>query len=399
MIKKSTHIFTMCWLIIQSVMAQDSIILLMNKERFTVGENISLIFSNPSNEVYHLYCSNSFGTTILSGKLSKNKLEFEIPSFMSNKTGVIAWKLIHSSSKLTGKLFIQPSEKSTSLETYIGPPTIEAGGKDFAMAVIIPTDSLDNPVKKNTGIVIKNHFYQTPKSQQIFTKNLIGYQNIFSPLKTGRMTVSSESFGLNSKEYDVDILPAIGTNFNIVAKRNHEYADGNQITKFSTSIIKDKNNNIVSDGTFVEFYIRNKESNILKTSGTTINGIAEAFIVHPDCEENWTVKAFINGIANSNTIKISYKKVIDTIPVSFSKDNRTVKVAPLQSFMKQMIPDGLQVRLSIYKDNKLENHLIEQSKDGFAIFNLDPNIYKAGNYTIEISAACNTITHKSIKLW
>lgn len=397
MIGKSTFLFVMFWLISFYSPAQNELVLLTKKEQFNVGVPISLSFENAFNTSYQMYCSSSYGTTLISTRMNGNKLTFHIPKFISSKTGMVSWKIINTD--ISGKFWIQPTNKPKTLETYLGPPTIEAGGKDFAMVVVIPTDTLDNPVKKDSEVLIKNHFSQSSKTNQVLTKNLIAYKNIFSPLKTGRMTVSSESYGLNSKEYDVDVLPAIGTNFSISYIRNHEFADGNQITSFYTSIIRDKNNNVVSDGTFVEFFITNKEGNILKTSGTTINGIAKAFIVHPDCEETWTVKAFIDGISNSDNIKLSYKKVIDTIPVSFSKDNRKIKIGPLQSFMKQMIPDGLQVQLSIHKNDKLEGNLIEQSKDGFATFVLNPNIYKSGIYTLEISAACNSTTYKSIRLW
>ena len=399
MLRKSTYTFLILWLISLSTSAQDSLILLNKKESFTVGESISLSFKNTTEKSYQMYCSTGYGTTLLSSIKNDNLLIFKFPEFVSNKTGVVSWKIVGLNTPISGKFLIEPVQKPKSLETYIGPPTIEAGGKDFTMAVIIPTDTLDNPVKKDSEVQIKNHFAQSSKTDQVLTKNLIVYKNIFSPLKTGRMTVSSESFGLNSKEYDVDILPAIGTNFKIFYTRNHEYADGNQITKFSTSIIKDKNNNIVSDGTFVEFFIINNNGNTLKTSGTTINGVAEAFIVHPDCEETWKVKAFIQGIANSDYITLTYKKVIEHIPVTFSKDNRKIKVGPLQSFMNQMIPDGLKVQLAVYKNGELEDSIIVQSKDGFTTFILDSNIYKTGNYDLEITVACKTITRKSITLW
>ncbi|TCP23297.1 hypothetical protein EV195_10921 [Tenacibaculum skagerrakense] len=399
MLRKSTYTFLILWLISLSTSAQDSLILLNKKESFTVGESISLSFKNSTEKSYQMYCSTGYGTTLLSSIKNDNLLIFKFPEFVSNKTGVVSWKIVGLNTPISGKFLIEPVQKPNSLETYIGPPTIEAGGKDFTMAVIIPTDTLDNPIKTNSEVIVKKHVLQSTKNQQIYTNNLIAYLNIFSPSQTGRMTVSSESFGLNSKEYDVDILPAIGTNFKIFYTRNHEYADSNQITKFSTSIIKDKNNNIVSDGTFVDFYITNSNGNILKTSGTTINGVAEAFIVHPDCEDTWKVKAFIQGIANSDSITLLYKKAIEHIPITFSKDNRSSKVGPLQSFMNQMIPDGLKVQLTVYRNGKLEGSLIEQSKDGFATFILDSNIYKAGNYDLEITAACKTITRKSITLW
>ncbi|MFT4645302.1 MAG: hypothetical protein ACI8ZX_001718, partial [Planctomycetota bacterium] len=328
-----------------------------------------------------------------------NKTIFKIPSYISNKKGVLTWEVLNTEIPCFGQLLITSKEEPTSLETYLGPPSIEAGNTDFTMLVVIATDNLDNPLKQNTEVVIQHQFLSSIKKERVFTTNLIAYQNIFSPLKSGRMILSTKCLGLNSKEYDVNILPAIGLNFEILSKRNHEYADGNQITTFYTSIIKDKNNNPVSDGTFVYFFITNKKGNILKTSGTTLNGMADAQILHPEWEDNWKVKAYIIGISESNSIEIKFKKVIKKFAVIFSDNNRTVTVGPLKSFMDQMIPDGLQVNLAIYKRDELLNTLFEKSKDGYVVFNLNSNIYKNGNYALKITSAGITETFQTVRLW
>jgi hypothetical protein len=267
------------------------------------------------------------------------------------------------------------------------------------MLIVIPSDDLDNPLKQNTKVSIQQQFLKSEKNEPIFTKNLIGFKYIYSPLKTGRILLSSETLGLNSKEYDVNIMPAIATSFTIYAKRNHEYADGNQITSFSTSVIKDKNKNIISDGNYVYFFIKNKTGNILKTSGTTISGVATAKIIHPDFDDEWTVKAYIIGMAESNTLEIKYKKVVEDFEVVFMKSNRKLLVGPVKSFMNQLIPDGLQIKLSIYKNKKLLNEIIKRSRDGVVFFELNSSIYKNGDYDLEVSTAKVSKMFQSTKLW
>ncbi len=396
--RKYTLLFVFLWLL-TTVTAQDILVLLDHKETYTVGTTITLAFENKTDNNYQLFCSNSYGNTIIHGSKHKNKLRFTIPQFISNKIGMVNWKILGTKENHKGQFFINPVQQPTTLETYIGPPTIEAGGTDYTMLVVIPTDTLDNPIQNNSKVIVKQQFLSSQKKQTITTQDFISYLNIFSPLPSGRMTLSTESYKLNSKEYTIDILPAIGSNFKIFHKRNHSYADGNQITTFFTSIIRDKNNNIVSDGTFVSFFITTENGNILKTNGTTINGIATASIIHPDCETTWEIKGYIDGISESDTIKITFEKVIETLPLTFSKDNRNITVGPLQSFMKQIIPDGLQIKLTIYQNGKTQETIIEQSKDGFASFTLNPNIYKNGTYDIEITAACIVKTYKAIVLW
>ena len=398
-------LFLLLLTVIQNSVAQnpvfknEQLILSTLQKDFTAGSFIRLDFKTNTDKKYQLYCTNSYGSTLVDGKIDKEILSFTIPDFMSTKKGVLNWSVLGVKYKTSGQIQILPKEKPKAIETYLGPPSIAAGNIDYTMATVIPVDDLDNPLQENTAVQIKTQFLTTQKNETIFTKNLIGYQNIYAPLRSGRMLVSSEVKGLNSKEFDVVITPALATTFTVLAKRNHNYADGNQITTFFTSIIKDENENVISDGTFVDFFMTNNKGNILKTSGTTIGGIASAKMVHPDFEDIWQVKAYITGIAESNTIEIAYKNVVNTIDVQFSKTNRIITVGPIQSFMKQLIPDGLQVKLAVFKNDKLDNEIVKTTKDGFVFFKLNPNIYKNGTYKFIITTAGISKTFKAKKLW
>lgn len=396
---KNILIFIIYWFVIQTITAQNTVTLLTQQQQFIAGKNITLVFEAAKNINLKIYCTNSYGSTLLNSEKNNKHHTFKIPPYISNKIGMLSWRIIGVENSLSGQIKIIPKEKPVSLETYLGPPSIQAGGTDHTMLVIIPTDDLDNPLKANTPVFLKHQFLKSEKNKALITNNLITFKNIYSPLKSGRMLFSTTCLGLNSKEYDANITPAIGTNFKIFSKRNHQYADGNQITTFYTSIIKDKNNNVISDGSFVDFFITNKKGNILKTSGTTINGIAYAKIIHPDFEDKWNIKAYIPGICESNKLKISYKKIIEKFDVNFLNNNRTVKVGPLKSFMNQMIPDGLKVKLAIYKNGRLLNTTIKQSKDGFVFFKLNSNLYENGSYHLKITTAEVTTTFQSKKLW
>ncbi|TXD49175.1 hypothetical protein [Polaribacter sp. IC073] len=382
----------------QEANISNAIRLISTTKEFIAGAKIILEFKVEKETKFQLYCSNSYGSSIIESENSGNKISFEIPEFLTKKRGVLSWEVLATKEKVSGNITILSIQKPVTIETYLGPPSIDAGAVDYTMLVVIPTDSLDNPIRDNSKVLVKHQFLKSEKETAIYTDKLIGYKNIFSPLKSGRIIISSESFGLNSKEFDVNVMPAIATNFKLFVNRNHEYADGNQITTFYTSVIKDKNNNIVSDGSFVEFFIRNKTKNILKTFGTTINGIAKAKMIHPDYEEKWKVKAYFIGIAESNVLEVNYKKVIEDYMVSFSENNRKIKVGPLKSFMNQTIPDGLSVKLAIYQNNILIKQLYEESKNGFTEFYLDPNIFENNSYKIITETAGIQKEFKEIKL-
>lgn len=373
--------------------------LLTTQTAFEAGSTIILKFSASEGVRPKLYCSSSYGSTIVTPSIQGNMLLFTIPKNISKKTGQVQWKLLNEATPLSGQFKIVPIQEVTSMETYIGPPSIEAGGTDYTMLVVIPTDSLDNALPDNTTVDAKHQFLRNETSDSIKIKNSIAYKNIYSEEKSGRMLVSSESKNTNSKEFTIIVFPAIPTDFKISALRPHNYADGNQITTFETSVIKDKHNNVVSDGTYVSFYITNDKNNSLKTSGTTIKGVATAMMIHPDYKTQWSIKAYVDGMAESDVITLDYDQVIEDFEIDFSKNNRDITIGPLQSFMKQMIPDGLQVTMLVYKDDVLLETLHKTSIDGIVNFNLNPNSLKNDTYNIVITTAGLEKSIKALQLW
>lgn len=365
----------------------DDFKLTTTQTEFVAGDTVVLKFSTTSSKTPSLYVSNSFGTTLIEGERADNILSYKIPNNVSSKSGVIHWKLLATTANLQGIIKIVPTKTVSKIQTYLGPPSISAGGKDFSMMVAIPTDEHDNPLVEGTKVAIKHQFQSNQTVDSVHIKNSISYQNIYSPLQTGRILLSSSCLGFNSKEYDISIMPAPPTNFEIKYKRDHDYADGNQITTFFTSKIKDAYDNTISDGTYVEFFIRTKNNTILKTSGTTINGVASAKMIHPSKSDDWSVQAFIEGMAESNRIDISFKSVIKDFDITLSNNNRNITIGPLKSFMNQMIPDGLEVILEVYADDEVLHTQRKSSYEGYVSFKLKPDQLPTGDYKIAIKTA------------
>ncbi len=398
------YIYVMLWLFVSTIaIGQDSnqdgtITLLTTQRGFEVGSDIVVQFSSSDEVSPLLYCSNSYSTILIPPSVENEILSYKIPDFITNKSGIINWKLADYAT-ISGSFRMHSKKEVATMETYIGPPTIEAGGTDYTMLVVIPTDSLDNPLPENTALTTAYQFLNTQKEEDIVTNNIIAYKNIYSEKKSGRLFISSECLDIHSTEYTIDVLPAIPTDFTISVDRSHNYADGNQITSFYTSILRDTHNNIVSDGTFVTFFIRNKDGNILKSSGTTVQGIATSKMIHPDHEDRWVVKAYVQGMAESESITVDYQQVVKDVEIAFAKANREIKVGPLQSFMGQMIPDGFQVSLEVYKNESLLKTYTKTSKGGFVSFNVKKDIFKNDTYTLKIKTAGLEKNYPNIKLW
>ncbi len=376
--------------------------LITTEQSFTAGTAIDLSFSSSKStkKLPVLVLNHSYGITIVEAESKPNMITFKIPIVFSKKTGILNWILaFEGSSILKSRIEITPNLATiTVLESYLGPPSIQAGNRDYSMLVVIPTDLFDNPLPENTSVKINEQFLETISTSEEKTNDFIAWKNIYSKERSGDILVSSTCNGTNSKELTTMIYPSNATNFTINFKRNHSFADGNQLTQLITSSIKDEFGNIISDGTFVEFIISNEKNQLLKTSASTINGIANAKILHPDYPTTWKVKAYISGLAESNKLNISYKPVLSNFNVKFSKNNSEISVGPLQSFMNQIIPDGALVKLHIYQAEKLIETKTATSFKGMVNFNLSPDFYTKNNYnfiieTLGISKKIETINY------
>jgi len=362
--------------------------LLTKKQHYNANENIEITFSVSKPIDIYLYYSSSYGTTIIQPEFKDYMLTYHIPKYLSCKKGAVNWKLIDNSTTiLSGKFYINPVNQVNVIESYLGPPSIQTGEDHYSMLVTIPTDPYDNILNDSTEISIKK-LYKTAKNEtKVYSKNLIGYQYLYSKEKTGRILISSEALNTNSKELSLEIRPSPSNHFDIFYKRHHNYADGNQIVTLYTSILKDKYDNIVSNGTYVEFVIKDRNGNLLKTSAVTIRGVATAKIIHPNYEDSWEIKAHVVNVSESNTLYLNFEQVITDFDVSFSKKNRLIHVGPLQSFMKQYIPDGLRVVLKVYRDNKIIETFTTESETFISIFNLKNTIINNGIYTVEVEVS------------
>lgn len=373
---------------------------LLTKERvFEAGNIIILDFKLNTPVRTQLFIHSSFGSNVIDSDKHKTA-HFILPEFMAKKKGVVSYTLLCESGDLyEGEIRIISNTKTkVHLESYIGPPSIIAGGEDYTMQIIIPTDSYDNPLPDSTAVLIRHQFLNIEKESILQSKNMMGWANIFSYDQSGRILLFSKVGETVSKEFSVDVFPSLPENFEISSNRKHAYADGNQITEFITSILKDEYGNIISDGSLVKFVIKDVKGLMLHTQGSTVNGQAVGKILHPDHKDTWQIKAYVLGMAESNTLTIAYTQVLDDFKVKFGNDNREITIGPLISFMEQLTPDGTIVKIDIFKDNQKIDTKVKTSSQGFVRFLLQDGFYASGNYDIKIKALGVQKEYKNITL-
>jgi len=361
-----------------------SAVLKTKQTMFKAGTRISLDFEVSNAAPLQLLLHAAYGSTLLDSETGT----FILPAFITKKRGTIGYRLFYKKEVLVkGSLEIMSNaETLPKLESYSGPPSCNAGGKEHTMQVVIATDHYDNPLPDSTAVHMKQQFLTLKKEKISYSKDLMAWTMIPSYTTAGRLLISSKVGITTSKEFAVEIQPSIAEDFQIKSVRKHQYADGHQITEFHTSMIKDAFGNTISNGTLVDFNIQNTNGAILRTQASTINGIAKAKIVHPDHQDTWAIKALIPGMAESNLLKLDYAAVLHDFEVHFNASQQAIRVGPLLSFMEQLIPDGAIVVLKVTQQGSLITQKMKTSLNGMVHFRLNKENYPSGTYEIQVQA-------------
>lgn len=358
------------------------------KKTYTAGSEIVLTFSPPPEENVYLYYSSSYGSTIVYPTLKEGVLKFIIPEFLARTSGLVSWKLVSDDFITSGEFQIVPdSQNKIIIETYLGPQQVFAGGIDFAMMTAIPVDLFDNPLQDSTELLFNIQFEDKVMQFPLFSKNMIVWKRIFSTEQTGRILATVQRPTYFSKEKAIEVYPFVPQNFKIAADRNHTFADGNQITQLKTSIVKDKYGNIVADGTLVDFIITDKSGYRLKIPASTINGIATGNLLHPEAPDTLKIKAYIYGIAESESMMLTYQAAVKDFDVQLSSDNFEIEAGPIRGFMNQLVPDGLTVTLKCYYAKDLILTDQKTTVNGKVNWSLNPAYFPKGIDEIQITTA------------
>lgn len=358
-----------------------------NKQQaYYAGEIIELTFNTTLGN--YLICHTAYGSYILKKETKHVKSTFVLPPVVSQKSGVLHFKLLHNQKVIyESAITILPNKKHAPvLETYFGPPSIAVDEEDYAMIVAIPTDIYDNPLPDNTLVKFQNQFLQTTTESIQKVTNGFSWRNYFSPDISGRMLLNAATSQSISKESTVEVYASFASNFDISFHRVHPYADGNQVVSFKTSVIKDVKGNVISDATSVNFYVKKSDGTIIYTQSSTVNGIATAQLLHPDKAESWQVTAYVNKMAKSKLLKVSFLAATTDFPVRFSDGNRSVSVGLIQSFLGQIIPDGTRVKMTIYQNKKKLETLQKYTANGMVLFSLKESVYASGTYSFLVEA-------------
>ena len=402
--KKNTYLLAACCLLLLSFVLkpqEKTIELISSEKQFTAGESIVLQFKTEKKEL-QLVITTAWGTQVLKpvSHNIENQLDFKLINGINQTAGVLNWTLVEKPKVLLkGSLTIVADTAQVSkIESYLGPQRIAAGGKDYAQLTLLPTDHYDNPLPNETLINLNTAFETDQNSQKKNVEHFISWENIYSTRKSGRIFTAANKGEVTSKLQTIYVDANLATPFKIRYTRPNNYADSDQITTFNTDVIKDQYSNVIPDATLVNFVVKTSTGEVLQASGNTINGSAEIQIQHPATPQNWKVTAYITGIAQSDSVSVTYNPAITEIPAVWDSKKRILKVGPLNGMLGQKLPEGTVVTLTVINTSSSEKVLSKKTESGAVSFELKKDFYPAGDYSLKIEVLGVENYLESVKL-
>jgi len=316
------------------------------------GDNVALIYLN------------SWGTQI------KNVLVADIIKDTSLQlyAGRLAIRAVYNGRALCEKdVIVIPDKTAEPMSTYLGAKSIIANGRDWAMITAIPIDKYGNLVADNT--IVDFEFLRADNKRQfslLGTSHGIAWQKIIAHTVAGKTFVGVSVDSISSREKELLEVADFPQDFHIYPVYSSPYADGRQIFRIKTDVLKDRYGNISSEGTLVTFRCTDVTGAKREFSSYTIGGIAELVLQNPVTKGEIQIIASVFGGGFSNLLKVNFLDNLTNFPVWIDSTKMILKIGPLVGKLNQYLPNGTKVQLSI----DYGQLLMSDVNDGYTSFDI-----------------------------
>ncbi|NNF36177.1 MAG: hypothetical protein HKN68_18875 [Saprospiraceae bacterium] len=347
------------------------------------GINIKVTCGPEINDTVHLMWSGTFGDRIYPVYLINGSGDLQIKGQDLIHSGVVTYQLNYmGQSCCSGSLVIKAGKPMGILETYVGPKTIIAGGQEEGMMVAIPLDTFGN-VADTYELDFGLSTADENINEIIQLKHLTASKRYLSGDKTGKWYLGASVDQSNSLEEHIYIKPSAPMDFKIKIVLSTPYADGRTVSVVSTTVIEDSSNNIITDGTIVNFFLMSNDKMVALYQAPTIGGIARLFFEHPDRPMELEIQGQIANIARSNLVKVIFEPFIQGITAKYIEDIKAIHVGPLKGSLNQFLPDGYRVAFHIQGD-QYDVWKYGMLENGSYHLSLSDILYSPGAYRINI---------------
>ncbi|MEM6829582.1 MAG: hypothetical protein AAF551_03640 [Bacteroidota bacterium] len=348
---------------------------------YTAGAPISLSYEKADDQAF-LQIGHSYGSMLLKGEVKEGKTIFSLPEVVTKKKGILTFQLYSNKDMIwSGKTLIQPDTSTQHIEPYCGPKHLVVGRGDFSVLTASILDKHDNPYPPGKQVRVHTLVNNQENVTGVPTDGLLGFTRVYAPENTGYGAVSVQEGKAFSKEFRLDFYAIAPSDFTISYKRQHTYADGNQLVTLTTSTIKDAYSNTVENGTLVYFQIKDHLNQYSFASGETIDGVAHIEVPAPNYPTQWDVTSYVSYYAKTRPIRLKFSQAFENLPVL--ADSEGIKIGPIIGFMGQFPKNGMLVEL-VLKQKDTVSYLLKLD-DGRAFFDYKKRLITSGDYSATIS--------------
>lgn len=332
-----------------------------------------------SNESIWLISQTGWGTQTMTVTLTSPELTISLPAAWLTRSGDHELRVMCRGQLLARRnLRVLARTPAAPLAVYLGSKSIVADGRHWAMVTAIPTDTLTNPASDQSPVRFR---FLRPNGQQqerqAPVRHLVAYQRIDAQTQTGKTIVGVQVGEVKGKEKELLEVPDYPVAFTIGTTTYTPLADGRQTFRIRTSVLADRNGNVVAEGTLVLFRCTDPEGSVRLMKGYTLRGEAEIVVENPPRSGQLLVQASVFGSARSNVLALTFPANLSPIPVHVEPNQ--LRIGPLAENLGQLLPDGTAVIIRVDDQSVYTTELVS----GYAL--LDRRTIGAGLHQIRIS--------------
>ncbi len=248
---------------------------------------------------------------------------------------------------------VLPGDAVGPLDLYLGPRTVIADGVDHSMLVAVPIDEFGNPVASGTSVahraILADGSSATLEAQ---TLGLLSFATLPATTVSGRTVIAVDVGDATGPGRSFENVPGPPVEFVLEAEEVRGtttawFADGTTLRTIRTSVLIDRYDNVVSDGTAVTLALDGPDGTSLLTS-TTIDGVARFVVESPT--RPGTITATASAADRSSTdLAIDVRPAIDEFEVTARHvgDRMIVAIGPVLLTTGFFVPDGTVAIVSV----------------------------------------------------
>ena len=356
----------------------------------------------------------TYGSSVLEAPLVDDAATFALDGALTRFAGQVQLQANWGGAVAQATLQIEPGTAGEPLVTLVGPRSIPADGRHWAMVVTLPQDQFANGVADGTRVtlqilhpsphVISNQGASSQETSNQATEKLgesanrevievraaqlLTWARLYSRTTTGRVYLAATTGAAHSMQQSLLVVPGPPAPFTLTADPLQLTADGEQLITVRTSPLQDNFGNLLFDGTAITFVAEEGSGSRRTLPAQLIAGKAMVQLQAPSRPGPVTLRAFVLDQA-SPPLRLDFDEGLAlapiTVTVTIGSEEVQLRAGPLLGLLNQDIPDGSEVTFTLQRSGAVAQRITVPSESGFATARVRRNGLIAGNYTVQVS--------------